>query len=490
MKKFFLLFAALMVVLIVVLLFRTIMVSSEKNSIFSKSSAPLLAEELQVSHNLSRAIQFQTISHHDSSKFNFQAFRNFHIFLAEIFPNLHSNLEKEVVGDYSLLYHWRGQDSALKPILFLAHQDVVPVLPGSKTNWQYPPFDGRNDGTYIWGRGALDDKASLLGILEAAEILLQEGFQPRRSIYFAFGHDEEIGGKNGAGNIAKKLETHGLKFELILDEGAAIVEGMVPGIELPVALIGVAEKGYVSLELTTKVTGGHSSMPPRNTAVGIISKAITQLEEKPFPANMKYVNRFLEGIAAQAPFAQRIIFANLWRFNPLVENIFSKNPSTDALLRTTTATTMFNGSDKDNVLPDKASAVINFRILPGETVESVIDYVKSAVDDPRITITPINVFNNPSPVSRTDSKSYKFLEKTIGELSSKEEIIIAPFLVLAGTDAKHYSNLSDNIFRFLFIKMQPEDIQRVHGINERISIENYHNSIRFYYQLIRNSDEL
>ena len=205
-----------------------------------------------------------------------------HEYLKETFPKVHSGLTKETINDYSLLYTWKGSDETLKPILLMAHLDVVPVEPASEADWQHPPFEGQIQDGYIWGRGALDDKAGVMGLLEAVETLLAEGFRPKRTIYLAFGHDEELGGPNGAAKIAELLLSRKVELDYVLDEGLIIANGILP-VSKPVALIGIAEKGFVSLELSVETEGGHSSMPPPNTAIGILSEAVNKLEEGQMP---------------------------------------------------------------------------------------------------------------------------------------------------------------------------------------------------------------
>jgi carboxypeptidase PM20D1 len=232
---------------------------------------------------LAQALRFATISHEDPAQVDRAPFRELHRFLEESFPQVHHSLKREVIEEYSLLYTWQGTDASLAPALFAGHIDVVPVESGTETEWQYPPFEGCVEEGYIWGRGALDDKVAVLGLLEAAEALLARGFQPHRTIYLAFGHDEEVGGTYGAKRIAALLQQRGVRLEFALDEGLAVTEGIIPKVSKPVAMVGIAEKGYLCLELSAESRGGHSSMPPSETAIGILSAAITRLERHPMP---------------------------------------------------------------------------------------------------------------------------------------------------------------------------------------------------------------
>lgn len=490
MKKILFLIALGIVLLISVLLIRTALFTFTSKQIQVQPVADIPIDGEQTAQRLSKALRFQTVSYQDSTKFNGKVFQAFHAYLGHAFPNVHNSLKKEICNNYSLLYTWQGNDASRKPILLMAHQDVVPVIPGTENDWVSSPFQGKMAEGYLWGRGALDDKSSLMGILEAVEALLQDGFQPKRTVYLAFGHDEEIGGLQGAAKLAELLQSKAIQFEYVLDEGGAVVQGLISGVSAPVALVGIAEKGYVSLELTVNSEGGHSSMPPKHTAVGILSKAITKLEDNPFPANMAPTAQFLDYVGPMMPFPQKMVLANLWLFSPLVEYLLSKSPEMNAGIRTTTAATMFSGSVKENVLPIKATAVVNFRILPGENVAGVINYVHKTIDDPRVQVRPLNFGSDPSPMSDIHSKSYKILQKTIHQISTDEEIIVAPYLVVGATDSRYFTALSDNVYRFMFNKVGPEDLKRVHGTNERISIENYAQAVKFYYQLLRNSEEL
>ncbi len=477
------------ILLISIILISTFLFTS-KNTYVQPEDVDIPIDDELIPQRLAESLRFQTTSYQDLTKFDGEAFHSLHTYLEEVFPNVRTLLKKEIVNDFSLLYTWQGSDAELKPILLMAHQDVVPVDPGTRKNWDYPPFEDKIAEGYIWGRGALDFKSGMMGILEAVEVLLRDGFQPRRTVYLAFGHDEEIGGTQGAAKIAELLHSRDIQLEYVLDEGGSIVQGIIPGVSNPVALVGIAEKGYVSLELAVEGEGGHSSMPPRHTAVGILCKAITRLEEHPFPANMTYIAQLLEYVGPKMPFIQKIIFANLWLFSPLAERTLSKVPAANAQIRTTTAATMFSGSTKENVLPQKATAVVNFRIMPGESITSVVNYVKKTIDDPLVRVRPLDFRSEPSSGSDIHSKSSEVLRNTIHQVAVDKELMVAPCLTIGSTDSRYFTGLSDNVYRFFFNIIGPDDIKRIHGTNERISVENYFWLIKFYYQLIRNSNEM
>jgi carboxypeptidase PM20D1 len=386
-----------------------------------------------------------------------------------------------------LLFTWQGKDDRLKPMLLMAHIDVVPVDPSTESSWHHAPFSGEIADGYIWGRGALDDKSSLMAILEAVESLLANNFRPARTIYLAFGHDEEIGGINGAAKIAALLRARHVELESILDEGLNVFTGTISGLDSPAALIGIAEKGYLSLELSVESAGGHSSMPPEHTAVGILVDALQKLKQPPFPARLnRPTHEMFAFLGPEMAFVKKLVLANLWLFSSLLEKTLAQSPQTNALIRTTLAPTMLNAGIKDNMLPSKASAVVNLRIAPGESTASATQYVRHMIADPAVMILPQAVQLEPSAVSSIDSASFTVLHKTIRQ--TIPTAVVAPALLVAATDSRHYRSLTTNIFRFLPVTVGPDDIDRYHGIDERISVEDYERCIRFYAQLIINSN--
>ena len=433
---------------------------------------------------LAGSLRIQTISSEDPAATDAGAFATLHQYLQASFPRVHAQHRRETVGTHSLLYTWPGADPSLKPILLIGHLDVVPVETGTQEKWQHDPFGGRITDGFIWGRGAIDNKSAVLGTLEAVEMLLAEGFRPVRTVYLAYGHDEEVGGGAGAREIAAVLKARGVELEMVLDEGGVIGEGILPGIAEPVALVGIAEKGFVTVELSTRVDGGHSSLPPRQSAVGILSAAVAKLETTPMGARLEGPTRqLIDRIGPRFPTIQRAVFANLWLTAPIVLRSLEESPSTNAMVRTTTAPTIFQAGTKDNVLPSYARAVINLRILPGDTVATVVDHVRRAVDDSRVAVKTVGRFSaEPSAVSSTDSESFRTLERTIRSVAP--DAIVAPYLVVVSTDARYYGALSRNVYRFLPLRLSPRDLERLHGIDERIGIREYEAAIRLYRQLI------
>jgi carboxypeptidase PM20D1 len=457
--------------------------AGQAESISAKSTAP---DAMALAGRLGKAVGFQTVSNEDQNNFKKDEFISFQKFLEQSYPKVHAALKKEIVGDYSLLYTWQGRDDKELPFLLAAHYDVVPAEPESGKGWSYPPFDGRIADGFIWGRGTLDDKMSVLGIMEAMEKLLQDGYVPRRTIYMAFGHDEEIGGQQGASKIAALLKSRGVKLDYVLDEGLTITDGIVPNISKSVALIGLAEKGCLSIELSIESEGGHSMMPPRQTAIGILSSVINRLENNQFPARMELpVRKMFETLAPEMPFGMKIVFSNLWLFEGIVKNKLAGAPRTNALIRTTVAPTIFQAGVKENVLAIKARAVVNYRILPGDSINKVLQSVQKTINDPRVKIKVLEGLNSePSKIADNESKSYKAVQQAIHQ--TFPEVIIAPGLVIAATDSRHYSAITNNILHFSPIRLRPDDLPRIHGINERISVKNYDEVVKFYTQLISN----
>jgi carboxypeptidase PM20D1 len=436
---------------------------------------------------LAAAVRIPTISHEDPTAFDGEAFRELHRHLTTAFPKVHSQLRRETVATHSLLYTWQGSDPSLKPLLLMGHLDVVPVEPGTKDKWKVDPFSGQIADGFIWGRGAIDNKSAVVGILEAVEMLLTEGFRPTRSVLIAFGHDEEVGGTGGAREIAARLKKRGIQLEFVMDEGGVIGEGLLPGIPGPVAMIGIAEKGFLSIELSATMDGGHSSLPPRQSTVGIVSAAVARLEANPMPARLEAPTRQLFGrIGPSAPLGQRAAFANLWLTRPMVMKTLESKPSTNAMVRTTMAATIFQAGEKDNVLPSRARAVVNFRILPGDSIAGVLEHVRRVVADPRVEVKAAGRFSaEPSSVSSTESPSFQQLERTIR--STTPNAVVAPYQVVVVTDSRYFGDLSTNVFRFLPIRLTSGDLARMHGIDERISVHDYEQAIRIYRQLLLTS---
>ena len=491
MKKLLKFVGLVLLLLVVVVLARTFLIPSKQIAPLPHTPEGVNAQK--VAQDLSGAIPFRTISwgpegNADQRQATETAFAAFHSYLEKTFPQVYAKLDHETVGANSLFFTWMGTDPSLKPIVLLGHQDVVPIEDGTEDKWTHPPFSGQIADGFIWGRGTLDDKMAVIGDLEAVDLLLSKGFQPKRTVMLAFGQDEEVGGQEGAKKIAQLLQSRGIQAEFVTDEGGFVSLGMMPGVSAPVAIIGTSEKGYLSLELSVETAGGHSSVPPNTSSIGILSAAIAKIEAHPMPAYVHGpIGEFLEYGGGSASFPMRIVFKNMWLFGPVVQHILESSPDTNATLRTTTAATIFRAGTKDNVMPSRASAIVNFRILPGDSVAGVIEHVRKVVDDPRVAIAPMagEPPVEPSARSSVDSANFKLMQKTLAAVYP--EAVVAPFVFVAATDSKHYAPLTRDIYRFSPIRMDAEDVGRLHSTNERIGVENFAHSVDFYCQLIRNA---
>jgi carboxypeptidase PM20D1 len=450
--------------------------------------APMPVDTASVADSLSVALRARTVSGLLDPAGTAAALDTLQAHLSARYPRVHSTLQREVVGGHSLLYTWRGSDDKALPIALMAHQDVVPIAPGTESMWTQPPFGGVIDGGFVWGRGALDDKVNVITQLEAVEALIQSGFKPRRTVYLVFGHDEEVGGQQGVVAIVALLKQRGVKLDYVLDEGLAITEGILPGVDRPLALIGLGEKGSVSLRLTATAAPGHSSMPPGAgaSAIGMLSAALARLDQHPMPGGIQgAAAEMFAAVAPELPFGQRVAMSNLWLLRPVVEQMLGKGAATNAMMRTTTAMTILKAGIKDNVLPGQAEAVVNFRILPGDTAASVAEHVVRVIDDPRIAVQPLGVGFEPSRLSSPASSPFRVIERTVREVFP--DCIVAPSLMLAASDARHFDDIAAQSFRFMPIRFKPEDLARPHGTNERIPVAQLADMVRFYHRLLQSS---
>lgn len=451
--------------------------------------APMKVDEAAVAERLAQAVRLPTVSSATDAQLNADQFRALHALLQKQFPRVHASLKRELVNDLSLLYTWEGSDPKANAIVLLAHQDVVPIAPGTEGDWQQPPFAGLVKDGYVWGRGSWDDKGNLLAQLEAVEQLLAEGYRPPRTVYLAYGADEEVGGHRGAARIAALLKSRGVQADFVLDEGLLVLDGVMPGLKQPAALIGVAEKGYLSVRLSVSTAPGHSSMPPRpgSSAIALLSAGLDRLEHAQMPAGIRGVaGEMFDVLGPEMGGFSRVALTNLWLFGPLVQRQLEGGASTNAMLRTTTALTMLQAGNKDNVLPGRAEATVNFRILPGDTKEGVLQHMRNQVSQAapqdRFELFALPGAVEASKVAPTDSAQYRALQQTIREVFP--DALVAPGLMVAGTDSIHYGAISDHVFKFSPIRANAEDLKRFHGTNERLSVQNYAEAIRFYHRLI------
>jgi len=396
------------VLLIAVLAIRTAMFQSRQVEV-ERVETPDINPE--AASRLSKAIQFETITQRDPAQLDTAAYAAYREYLVEAFPAVHDAMDRTVINQHSLLYAWEGSDPSAAPVVLAAHYDVVPV--DAPDQWDHPPFSGALEDDYVYGRGALDDKASAVALFESMETLIADGYTPRRTVYLAIGHDEEVGGDNGAKAIAAHLEKKGVEPAVVIDEGGAITVGAVPDVSDPVALVGVAEKGYLSVEIRADGMGGHSSIPPEQTSIDVVTTAVQRLRDNQLTASLSGVTgETLQFIAPEMGPAGKTAFANLWLLRGVITWALTQDPTTDAAIRTTTAPTILDAGVKDNVVPSNARAVVNFRIRPSESVKDVMDHVRSQLDDLPVTLHPEQE-GEPTRVSPVDDEWFDLVQRTI-----------------------------------------------------------------------------
>lgn len=436
---------------------------------------------------LAEALRFPTITKQDPAQLDSTAFREFYHFTTRAFPAAHATLDTTHVNGLSRLYTWEGRDPSLAPIVLMAHVDVVPIEDSSA--WKHPPFGGRVSGGHIWGRGALDDKASAIGILEALETLLDRGITPRRTVHVALGHDEEVGGTRGGRPLSERITDGGVSPALVVDEGGAITRGALPGLTDPLAVVGVAGKGYLSLELEARRPGGHSSVPPLETSIEVLNTGLTRLHSNPLPAQLTGVaGTMFDYLAPEVTLPMRTLLANRWLTAPALRTVLDRRPPTRAAIRTTSVPTQLDAGVKDNVIPTRARAVVNFRILPSQSIDEVLAHVRQTVDGLGIDVSRIRSTPPPS-VSKINSPAFRMVQRTIGEVTA-DSVVVAPYLLPGRTDSGYYADDSDAVYRFIPYQLGPDDRSRIHGSNERISVDDYRTVVQFYMRLLRNANKL
>lgn len=426
-------------------------------------------------------LRFPTYSHEGAPGVD-DAFAGFHAALERLFPLVHEHLEREVVAEHTLLYRWRGAGDG-PPAVLMAHQDVVTVDDDSR--WTHPPFAaelvGEGDELAIWARGALDDKASLVAILEAVESQLAAGYRPANDVYLAFGHDEEAGG-TGIERLVAVLGERGLRPWLVLDEGGAVMDQLLPGLG-PTAVVGVTEKGMMNVELVVEQSGGHAAIPLPGGSTAVLARAILRLENQPRePYLIDPVVGLLESMGARLGGPRGWMLRKAGRFRkPLAKTLARMSPQLAAMTRTTRAVTQLRGSSSRNVVPERASATINSRILPGETVESAIADIVATIDDPAVQVRLLEGAD-PAPVSPSEGPAWDAIAASIREVFP--DAAVAPYVMLQASDSRHFSAISENVYRFLPFDLRQEELESIHGIDERIRVSTYRRAIDFYTALV------
>lgn len=468
---------------IALLLFRTLRFRDRSTAVEPISAISI--KEAQIAHHLSEVVQIQSISKVDAADIDQHPFIEMRDWIEKTFPLLSSELERAVINEYSLLFKWKGTENKPDPVLFNAHLDVVPVDEETLDEWNSGPFSGEIKGGYVWGRGTQDMKNQLVALLEAVEGLLKDGYTPKRTIYLAFGHDEEISGFQGGKKIAEKLKSQSVKLAAVLDEGGMLTQGMMVGVEEPVGLVGITEKGYLTLKLSAQGKPGHSSMPPRQTAVGVIARALALMDDNPMPARLDIILPTLQNVGHLLPFGLQLVIANAWLFKPILLKQLAKTAQMNAVIRTTHAATMIEGGIKENILPAAASAKVNYRLLPGDSIQDAIDHFKKVIGDPRVEISFDEKSGgwSASDVSPTDTSAYLSLDLVIRQVF--DNVTVAPYVCIAATDSRYYQPICRNIYKFSPVLMTAELRSGVHGINERISVDGLGKMVVFLTRLMK-----
>ncbi len=430
---------------------------------------------------LRQLIRIPTISRNDPATTDWASFREFVDVLPALYPALHGVVEREFVDEYSMLYRWKGRTDG-PPTVFMAHYDVVSA---TDEGWTHPPFSaelvGEGDEQLLWGRGTLDDKGIVAAVLEAVEAGIAAGRTPECDIYLSFGHDEETLG-TGAAAIAELLESRGVRPGLVLDEGGAVVEGIFPGVDGPIAVVGVSEKGIMSVTMTVDQNGGHAATPPRFSATARLARAILRLNGRPFRATMTpTVEQMLRTLGVHAHGLQRWLFTHIGLTRPLLRVLLGRlSDETSAMLRTTQAVTMLSGSQARNALAEQAVATVNVRIAVDSSVAEALQHVRRAVDDPLVRIEATQSYE-PSPVSPADGRAWDLVSSTVDEVFPGT--IVTPYVTNQATDSRRFTGISRFVYRFSPFEMSKEERGTLHAIDERMSVATFLKGVEFYSRL-------
>lgn len=474
---------------LLVLMWNTMQLQSRQMVVTPVQLVPL--DDQRISRVLSTFLSVPSYSHHDRSKMDPDAFLQLHQILQESFPSAHRVLERETVNDLSLLYRWPGRDESADPILLMSHLDVVPIEPDSREDWTHSPETSVISDGYIWGRGALDVKCGVIGIMAAIENLAENGFTPDRTVYLAFGHDEEIGGQEGNGAISKRFADEGIRFSYVLDEGGAILEQIIPGVDRPVAFIAIAEKRSADLSITARGAGGHGSMPGRSAIVNL-AHAISRIDQQPMPTQMPVAtSQLFDFLGPEMPLLQRTVIGNQYLLGSLLRRQLARSPSTSAVVRSTINVTGLSTGTAANQSASVATATINARLLPGDSIDDVRQHIMTITDDIRMgdgtraIQCKSGLVSHGASIAPVDCDEFRMLQRTIHEVFP--EVIVAPGLTAVSTDSAWYYSVTDKVYRFIPMRINATDLHRIHGVNERIGVENFAEIVRFYIQLLRNT---
>ncbi len=428
-------------------------------------------------------LRIPTVSHADESLVDWARFDEFIAAVQRLYPLVHESLEREIVAGHSLLYRWRGAETG-DPLVLMAHYDVVPVV---ESEWRHPPFAaeivGEGRDAELHARGAIDDKGSLVAILEAVEALLADGLTPRRDVWLSFGHNEETAG-GGARAIVETLRERGIRPALVLDEGGAVVDGVIPGVTVPTAMVGVAERGVMTLVLTVREGGGHASTPPAMPATARLARAIGRLHRHPFPRRIADpVRAMLATIAPHSPQPLRVVFRHLSVTAPLVAAVFSRlGAEMNAVVRTTAVATELSGAPGENVLATTARASVNIRLLHGDTVASAAARATRVIADDRVEV-EVRHGTDPSPISPWQGEAWRRLATAVAEALG-DDIVTTPYLQLGASDSRWFTAISAHVYRFTPFHLTRAERDALHAHDERIRVEVWQRGIGFYRALI------
>lgn len=469
--------AAIVAVFLAIILVRAVLFVPKDEPQPSSEAVDFDREAAQAA--LAALVRCRTVSYADHSLEEDGEFEKLLALLPELYPHVMKTCPLQRLPDRALLFHWSGSEKG-DPAVLMAHYDVVPV---EEENWEKPPFSAVVEDGVMWGRGTLDTKVTFNGILSAAEALISQGFTPKNDVYFAFSGGEEING-NGAVNIVRWFEEHGIIPSMVVDEGGAVVRDVFPGVKEPCALIGIAEKGMLNLKYCIASSGGHASAPKPHTPVGRLASACTKVEAHPFQSHLtKPVLEMFDTLGRRSTFLYRIIFANLWCFRPVLDMICKKSGGElNALVRTTVAFTQMQGSKAPNVIPPSASMVANMRLNPEDTVAGAVEYIRRTIADPDIELV-VGDHMEPSPISRTDCEGWQRVANAVS--ATWPGSVVSPYLMVQCSDSRHYRDLSDRVYRFSAMDLTSEERSTIHGNNERIRLEVIYRAVEFFIRLMR-----
>lgn len=509
MKKIMLIIVSVIVVFAAILVIKTSVYPFAKHN-ETQATEVEAAPTQKAIERLAGGIRIPTISNVNYEDTNFKPFDDFKVYLTEQYPEIYKIMDTMTINKYGLVFRWKGKNPNAKPILFLSHYDVVPVsgydpdmetqdaitfnmndkplspIDSIQTQWDHSPFSGAVVDGRIYGRGTLDMKGMLFSILEASDNLIGEGFTPQQDIWFAFGQDEEVSGRQGALKIAEYFKEQGLHFAAVYDEGGFIVapRSAIETLDRPLALVGTGEKGFLTVKISVKGVGGHSSMPPLKSSLVYAAEIIEKLNsDQMAPMIISPIESFLQNVGDEMGFASKLAIANQWIMKPILLKSLSKSAASNALVRTTTAITMAKGSDAPNVITTLSEVTVNFRILPGNTVDEVVDHVTKICEGYDTQIDVISS-REASAISPDNTRGFEMIDESLAQLYP--EAIVTPYITIGGTDAYKYQLVSDNIYRLMPVYINKYEQSLLHSENEHLSLENYGKMIWFFQNIMKN----